>query len=42
MRLTVNGEQRQQASTASMVFDLPRLIEFTSAYYTLEIGRAHV
>ncbi|MFM7570965.1 MAG: fumarylacetoacetate hydrolase family protein, partial [Betaproteobacteria bacterium] len=38
MRLTVNGEMRQKASTASMVYDLPKLIEFTSAYYTLEPG----
>jgi 2,4-didehydro-3-deoxy-L-rhamnonate hydrolase len=38
MHLTVNGELRQKASTSSMVFDLPRLIEFTSSYYTLEPG----
>ena len=38
MHLTVNGELRQKTTTASMVFDLPRLIEFTSAYYTLEPG----
>jgi len=38
MHLTVNGELRQKTSTSSMVFDLPRLIEFTSAYYTLEPG----
>lgn len=38
MHLTVNGEMRQKASTASMVYDLPKLIEFTSAYYTLEPG----
>lgn len=38
MHLTVNGELRQKANTAFMVFDLPRLIEFTSAYYTLEPG----
>jgi 2-keto-4-pentenoate hydratase/2-oxohepta-3-ene-1,7-dioic acid hydratase in catechol pathway len=38
MHLTVNGELRQKTSTDSMVFDLPRLIEFTSAYYTLEPG----
>jgi 2,4-diketo-3-deoxy-L-fuconate hydrolase len=38
MQLTVNGELRQRTNTSSMVFDLPKLIEFTSAYYTLEPG----
>jgi len=38
LRLSVNGELRQRASTADMVFDVPRLIEFASSFYTLHPG----
>lgn len=34
----VNGEARQKASTADMVFDIPTLIETISAGLTLEPG----
>ena len=38
LRLSVNGEVRQQAQVAQLVYDVPRLIEFASAFYTLEPG----
>ncbi|MEI9852693.1 MAG: fumarylacetoacetate hydrolase family protein [Sphingomonas sp.] len=38
MRLEVNGAVRQQASTAELIFDVPRLIEYASAFYTLHPG----
>lgn len=34
----VNGEERQRESTSKMFFDIPTLIEFTSAHMTLEAG----
>ena len=36
--LKVNGEIRQQSNTRHMVYDVARLIEFTSAFYTLMPG----
>jgi 2-keto-4-pentenoate hydratase/2-oxohepta-3-ene-1,7-dioic acid hydratase in catechol pathway len=36
--LQVNGEPRQQASVSQLIYDVPRLIEFASAFYTLEPG----
>lgn len=36
--LRVNGELRQQSNTRHMVYDVARLIEFTSAFYTLMPG----
>lgn len=36
--LEVNGQPRQRAQTAQLVFDVPRLIEFASSFYTLEPG----
>jgi len=36
--LTVNGEQRQRSSTSRMVYDVPRLIEYASSFYTLHPG----
>ena len=36
--LKVNGEMRQQSNTRQLVFDVPRLIEFASSFYTLEPG----
>jgi 2-keto-4-pentenoate hydratase/2-oxohepta-3-ene-1,7-dioic acid hydratase in catechol pathway len=38
MSLWVNGELRQQSSTSRMVYDVPRLIEYASAWYTLHPG----
>jgi 2-keto-4-pentenoate hydratase/2-oxohepta-3-ene-1,7-dioic acid hydratase in catechol pathway len=40
LRLTthVNGEKRQDASVADLIFDIPTLIETISAYITLEAG----
>jgi 2-keto-4-pentenoate hydratase/2-oxohepta-3-ene-1,7-dioic acid hydratase in catechol pathway len=38
LRLEVNGEIRQQASTQDLIYDVPRLIEFYSAAITLEPG----
>ncbi len=36
--LTVNGEQRQNASTADMIFPVPKLIAYLSKFMTLEPG----
>jgi 2-keto-4-pentenoate hydratase/2-oxohepta-3-ene-1,7-dioic acid hydratase in catechol pathway len=36
--LTVNGEARQRSSTRHMVYDVPRLIEYASSFYTLHPG----
>lgn len=36
--LTVNGEQRQRATTRQLIFDVQRLIEYASAFYTLHPG----
>jgi 2-keto-4-pentenoate hydratase/2-oxohepta-3-ene-1,7-dioic acid hydratase in catechol pathway len=38
LRLTVNGELRQQGTTADMIFDVPTLIAKASAIMTLEPG----
>lgn len=38
IRLHVNGELRQDASTADMIFDIPRIIEELSAGLTLRAG----
>ncbi|MEQ9812827.1 MAG: fumarylacetoacetate hydrolase family protein [Azospirillaceae bacterium] len=38
MRLAVNGRQRQKANTRSLVYDLPKLIEYASSVYTLYPG----
>lgn len=38
MWLRVNGEIRQSSNTRHMVYDVARLIEFTSAFYTLMPG----
>jgi 2-keto-4-pentenoate hydratase/2-oxohepta-3-ene-1,7-dioic acid hydratase in catechol pathway len=38
LRLTVNGELRQQGTTADMIFDIPTLIAQASAIMTLEPG----
>ncbi|MES2281816.1 MAG: fumarylacetoacetate hydrolase family protein [Pseudomonadota bacterium] len=36
--LTVNGESRQKSNTSFLVYDIARLIEFASAFYTLMPG----
>ena len=36
--ISVNGETRQDASTARMVYDVPKLIEYASSMYTLLPG----
>jgi 2-keto-4-pentenoate hydratase/2-oxohepta-3-ene-1,7-dioic acid hydratase in catechol pathway len=36
--LTVNGEPRQRSSTSRMVYDVPRLIEYATSFYTLHPG----
>jgi 2-keto-4-pentenoate hydratase/2-oxohepta-3-ene-1,7-dioic acid hydratase in catechol pathway len=38
MRLTVNGETRQDATTGMMVFDVAELVAFASGFMTLEPG----
>ncbi len=38
LRLLVNGEQRQEGSTAEMIFSPGRIISFASRYFTLEPG----
>ncbi|MGE0801828.1 MAG: fumarylacetoacetate hydrolase family protein [Lautropia sp.] len=38
LSLWVNGELRQQSNTSRMVYDVPRLIEYASAWYTLYPG----
>lgn len=36
--LSVNGEMRQQSNTRHMVYDVARLIEYASSFYTLQPG----
>lgn len=38
LRISVNGALRQDSSTRHLIYDIPRLIEFASSYYTLEPG----
>ena len=38
LRTWVNGELRQQGSTADMIFDIPYLIEYLSSFMTLQPG----
>jgi acylpyruvate hydrolase len=38
VRLTVNGEKRQDSNTNDLVFDVPFLIEYISAAFPLESG----
>lgn len=38
LTLKVNGEERQNASTKDMIFDVPTLIEYASSFYTLHPG----
>lgn len=36
--LSVNGQMRQQSNTRHLVYDVPRLIEYASSFYTLQPG----
>jgi 2-keto-4-pentenoate hydratase/2-oxohepta-3-ene-1,7-dioic acid hydratase in catechol pathway len=38
LSLSVNGEIRQSASTAQLIYDVPALIEYASSFYTLYPG----
>jgi len=38
LSLDVNGQRRQQATTADLIFDVFRLVEYASAFYTLYPG----
>lgn len=38
LKATVNGEVRQNGTTATMIFDIPAIIEHLSCYQTLEPG----
>jgi len=38
MWLTVNGEMRQQSTTANMIFDVPTLVSYVSGFMTLLPG----
>ena len=36
--LTVNGETKQESNTSFLIFDIPKLIEFASKFYTIYPG----
>jgi 2-keto-4-pentenoate hydratase/2-oxohepta-3-ene-1,7-dioic acid hydratase in catechol pathway len=38
LKLWVNGAIRQNSSTRYLVYDVPRLIEFTTSYYSVQPG----
>lgn len=38
LKLDVNGEVRQDTTTAQLIYDIPKLIEFASSFYTLYPG----
>ena len=38
LRLSVNGEMRQQANTRDLILAIPELIEFATSFYTLHPG----
>ena len=38
LRIAVNGEQRQASRTSLLIYDVPRLIEYASSFYTLYPG----
>ncbi|MFM8556738.1 MAG: fumarylacetoacetate hydrolase family protein [Betaproteobacteria bacterium] len=38
LELSVNGELRQRSNTQLLVYDVPKLIEYASAWYTLNPG----
>ena len=37
-KLTVNGETKQESNTSMLIFDIPKLIEFASKFYTIYPG----
>lgn len=38
LRISVNGAQRQSSRTSMLIYDVPRLIEYASSFYTLYPG----
>jgi 2-keto-4-pentenoate hydratase/2-oxohepta-3-ene-1,7-dioic acid hydratase in catechol pathway len=38
LKISVNGEERQNSNTRYMILGVPQLIEFASAFYTLNPG----
>ena len=38
LKLDVNGEVRQDTNTSQLIYDIPKLIEFASSFYTLYPG----
>ncbi|HSG64940.1 MAG TPA: fumarylacetoacetate hydrolase family protein, partial [Gammaproteobacteria bacterium] len=38
LELSVNGERRQKSNTRFLIYDVPRLIEYASSFYTLYPG----
>jgi 2,4-diketo-3-deoxy-L-fuconate hydrolase len=38
LELSVNGERRQKSNTKYLIYDVARLIEYASAFYTLQPG----
>ena len=38
LRIAVNGEQRQSSNTRYLILGVPQLIEYASAFYTLNPG----
>lgn len=36
--LSVNGETRQKSNTSQLIYDIPRLIEYATSFYTLHPG----
>jgi 2-keto-4-pentenoate hydratase/2-oxohepta-3-ene-1,7-dioic acid hydratase in catechol pathway len=38
LRLTVNGEVRQQANTRDLILGIPELIEFATSFYSVHPG----
>jgi 2-keto-4-pentenoate hydratase/2-oxohepta-3-ene-1,7-dioic acid hydratase in catechol pathway len=38
LRLSVNEEERQKSNTRYLIYDIPRLIEFASSFYTMNPG----
>ncbi|MFZ9502667.1 MAG: fumarylacetoacetate hydrolase family protein [Beijerinckiaceae bacterium] len=38
IELTVNGETKQKSNTSQLIYDIRKLIEFASSYYTLHPG----
>ena len=38
LKLDVNGEVRQDTNTSQLIYDIPKLIEFASSFYTLHPG----